>query len=257
MQAGLLGRPPRLPSCRTSHPRAAHTLATVYHTIPDNGPSEHAATAARLEVDAVVGGLGDGGELVAGTGAPHEAAPAALRHAVVARRHQAAADLRTCDGSPTNAHCISAGATNVCSNARRHTCKLWGAGPTAAPTAARQATQDAVLGGNNAQLSSRCLPGSACPAGSPWQTSGSAHPPSSECPAYTGRPETHVLVAISGARCAPHWHESHGHESACIGPHGGAHGSHAAASWWQRPVATLQLRGSCPPARSPSARSWA
>ena len=49
----------------------------------------HTTPAACLEVDAVVGGLGQRGQLLAGRRRPHEAAPAALRHAKAARRQHA------------------------------------------------------------------------------------------------------------------------------------------------------------------------
>lgn len=50
---------------------------------------------AHLEVQAVVRGLGDGGQLLARGGGPHEAAPAALGHALVARRNQARPHLQS------------------------------------------------------------------------------------------------------------------------------------------------------------------
>lgn len=90
------------PECGEGLPQHHSILSPICHP-----PRPHTARRGSLavppgtclEVDAVVGGLGDGGQLLAGRRRPQEAPPAALRHAKVAGREQADPHLRAVHGT--------------------------------------------------------------------------------------------------------------------------------------------------------------
>lgn len=133
----------------------------------------HCNTLPCLEVDAVVGGLGDAGQLLPGRRGPHEAAPAPLRHPKVARRQHARAHLRA--AQTTCVRAALAMALHCCSHATgtAHAGTRYRKQPTRMQQRQKFSPVSSTVPHPCAApiVPQHCTaPGTACPACCPWRT---------------------------------------------------------------------------------------